>query len=97
MHANLNTTLFYDLVLLIECSNWKSTPSLNTMQKSRSPGWSHDPGLKLFWNGVPDRIILFWYKVQQSPLTLDKVTYRRVDEISKNRIIFYTSGMSPFC
>ena len=50
MHANLNTTLFYDLVLLIECSNWKSTPTLNTMQKSRSPGWSHDPGLKAsFW------------------------------------------------
>ena len=22
MHANLNTNLFYDLVLLIECSNW---------------------------------------------------------------------------
>ena len=29
MHANLNTTLFYDLVLLIECSYWKSTPTLN--------------------------------------------------------------------
>ena len=81
MHANLNTTLFYDLVLLIECSIWKS----------------HNLGLKLFWNGVPDRIILFWYKVQQSPLTLDNVTYRRVDEIKKNRIIFYTSRMSPFC
>ena len=27
MHANLNTTLFYDLVLLIECSYWKSSPS----------------------------------------------------------------------
>ena len=31
MHANLNTTLFYDLVLLIENAqiNWKSTPTLN--------------------------------------------------------------------
>ena len=43
MHANLNTTLFYDLILLIECSYWKSTPTLNakieehSMQKSRSP------------------------------------------------------------
>ena len=31
MHANLNTTLFYDLVLLIENAqiNWKITPTLN--------------------------------------------------------------------
>ena len=31
MHANLNITLFYDLVLLIENAqiNWKSTPTLN--------------------------------------------------------------------
>ena len=29
MHANLNTYLFYDLVLLIEFSNWKTTPTLN--------------------------------------------------------------------
>ena len=31
MHANLNTTLFYDLVLLIENAqiNWNSTPTLN--------------------------------------------------------------------
>ena len=29
MHANLNTSLFYDLVLLIECSNWETTPTLN--------------------------------------------------------------------
>ena len=29
MHANLNTNLFYDLVLLIECSNCKTTPTLN--------------------------------------------------------------------
>ena len=42
MHANLNTTLFYDLVLLIEFSYWKSTPTLNakieehSTQKSRS-------------------------------------------------------------
>ena len=47
MHANLNTTLFYDLVLLIECSYWKSTPTLNakieehSMQKSRSPSTIH--------------------------------------------------------
>ena len=27
MHANLKTNLFYDLVLLIECSYWKSSPS----------------------------------------------------------------------
>ena len=27
MHANLNTTLFYDLVLLIECSYWIISPS----------------------------------------------------------------------
>ena len=29
MHANLNTYLFYNLVLLIECSNWRTTPILN--------------------------------------------------------------------
>ena len=29
MHANLNTNLFYDLVLLIECSYWRTTPILN--------------------------------------------------------------------
>ena len=27
MNANLNTNLFYDLVLLIECSYWISSPS----------------------------------------------------------------------
>ena len=26
---DLNTTLFCDLILLIECSNWKTTPTLN--------------------------------------------------------------------
>ena len=47
MHANLNTTLFNDLVLLIECSYWKSTPTLNakieehSMQKSRTPSIIH--------------------------------------------------------
>ena len=29
MHANLNTNLFYDLVLLIECSNWRTTVIVN--------------------------------------------------------------------
>ena len=33
MHANLNTTLFYDLVLLIECSYWKSTSSLVSVHR----------------------------------------------------------------
>ena len=37
MHANLNTTLFYDLVLLIECSYWKSTPTLNAKIEEHSP------------------------------------------------------------
>ncbi len=26
---DMNSTLFYDLVLLIECSNWKTPPTLN--------------------------------------------------------------------
>ena len=30
-------------------------------------------------------------------LTLDNVTYRRVDEIRKNMTIFCTSRMVPFC
>ena len=37
MHANLNTTLFYDLVLLIECSYWKSTPTLNAKIEEPPP------------------------------------------------------------
>ena len=29
IECNLNTTLFCDLILLIECSKWKTTPTLN--------------------------------------------------------------------